>query len=143
MEEIPWVAAVGWGNVPITGVRFDVRLRCRTCGRRSSHWRGLAGLIEEQLDLCCAEVQLDVSTKTQGVFFFEHFRLDPVSGTLARNGVPIKLPARLFDTLCCLVRNGGDLVERGRLERLPARRYRDITNGSGPNDRASRSSCAG
>jgi TolB-like protein/DNA-binding winged helix-turn-helix (wHTH) protein len=68
------------------------------------------------LDLCCAEVQLDVSTKTQGVFFFEHFRLDPVSGTLARNGVPIKLPARLFDTLCCLVRNGGDLVERGRLE---------------------------
>jgi serine/threonine-protein kinase len=73
-------------------------------------------LIGHLLDLCRAEVQLDVSTKTHTVFCFEHCRLDAVSGSLTRNGVPIKLAARLFDTLCCLVRSGGDLVERGRLE---------------------------
>ncbi len=61
-------------------------------------------------------VQLDVSTKTHSVFCFEHCRLDPVSGSLTRNGVPIRLPSRLFDTLLCLVRHGGELVERGRLE---------------------------
>jgi serine/threonine-protein kinase len=59
---------------------------------------------------------MDVSTQGQGVFAFGRFRLDPVRRALLREEAPVKLSARLFDTLLYLVRNNDRLVAHHELE---------------------------
>jgi serine/threonine-protein kinase len=59
---------------------------------------------------------MDTQTGDRGVFAFSAFRLDPVRRVLLRNGVPVKLSARLFDTLLYLVQNHDRLVEHQELE---------------------------
>jgi TolB-like protein/DNA-binding winged helix-turn-helix (wHTH) protein len=44
------------------------------------------------------------------LYEFESFRLDPQERLLLRNGQPIRLPPRVFDTLVLLVQNSGHLV---------------------------------
>jgi TolB-like protein/DNA-binding winged helix-turn-helix (wHTH) protein len=58
---------------------------------------------------------MDVSVKDKGVYVFGPFRLDPVRRTLTRDGAPIKLAARLFDTLLYLMEAQGRLVEKDEL----------------------------
>jgi DNA-binding winged helix-turn-helix (wHTH) protein len=58
---------------------------------------------------------MDVSTNDQGLYSFGPFRLDPTRRALTREGVPIKLAGRLFETLLYLVRNAGRLVDKDEL----------------------------
>ena len=44
------------------------------------------------------------------LYAFESFRLDPQERLLLRNGQPVPLPPRVFDTLLLLVQNSGHLV---------------------------------
>ncbi|MGC2059524.1 MAG: transcriptional regulator [Candidatus Sulfotelmatobacter sp.] len=44
------------------------------------------------------------------LYAFESFRLDPQERLLLRNGLPVPLPPRVFDTLLLLVQNSGHLV---------------------------------
>ncbi len=59
---------------------------------------------------------MDTQTRDRGVLAFGAFRLDPVRRVLLRDGVPVKLSARLFDTLLYLVQNHDRLVEHQELE---------------------------
>ena len=52
-----------------------------------------------------------------GVYVFEQCQLDPISRRLTRAGQAVKLPARLFDTLLCLITHDGALVDRDTLMR--------------------------
>ena len=58
---------------------------------------------------------MDVSVKDRGVYAFGPFRLDPVRRTLTRDGVSVKLAARLFETLLYLIEAQGRLVEKDEL----------------------------
>jgi TolB-like protein/DNA-binding winged helix-turn-helix (wHTH) protein/Tfp pilus assembly protein PilF len=58
---------------------------------------------------------MDVSINDKGLFAFGPFRLDPTRRVLSRDGIPLKLPARLFDALLYLVENAGRLVEKDEL----------------------------
>jgi len=59
---------------------------------------------------------MDANSRDKGVYAFGPFRLDPVRRLLFRNAVPVKLSARLFDTLLYLVENHDRLVEHFELE---------------------------
>jgi DNA-binding winged helix-turn-helix (wHTH) protein len=48
------------------------------------------------------------------VYEFADFRLDPADKTLRRNGTPVPLTPKVFDTLALLVENAGRLVEKER-----------------------------
>jgi TolB-like protein/DNA-binding winged helix-turn-helix (wHTH) protein len=58
---------------------------------------------------------MDVLFRTQGVFRFGPFRLDPVGRILTRDGEPVPLQARLFDTLQYLAEHHERVVERDEL----------------------------
>jgi TolB-like protein/DNA-binding winged helix-turn-helix (wHTH) protein/tetratricopeptide (TPR) repeat protein len=58
---------------------------------------------------------MDVSVSDKGVYVFGPFRLDPVRRTLMQQGAPVKLAARLFDTLLYLIEAQGRLVEKDEL----------------------------
>jgi TolB-like protein/DNA-binding winged helix-turn-helix (wHTH) protein len=58
---------------------------------------------------------MDFSVKDRGIYAFGGFQLDPLRRTLSRNGVPVKLVQRLFDTLLYLVENPGRIVEKDEL----------------------------
>jgi DNA-binding winged helix-turn-helix (wHTH) protein/predicted Zn-dependent protease len=58
---------------------------------------------------------MDVSVSDKGIYVFGPFRLDPVRRALSRDGMPIKLAARPFDTLLYLVQAEGRLVEKDEL----------------------------
>jgi len=58
---------------------------------------------------------MDASTNDKGIFIFGPFRLDASRRTLSRDGDPIKLTSRLFDTLLYLIENSGRLVEKDEL----------------------------
>jgi Tol biopolymer transport system component/DNA-binding winged helix-turn-helix (wHTH) protein len=53
--------------------------------------------------------------KTQEIFEFGPYRLQPVERLLLRNGEPIALTAKVFDLLVVLVENPGTLLEREKL----------------------------
>jgi TolB-like protein/DNA-binding winged helix-turn-helix (wHTH) protein/Flp pilus assembly protein TadD len=55
--------------------------------------------------------------REKGVYIFGPYRLDPDRRSLKRDGKPIQLTPRLFDTLTYLVENHDRLVERDELER--------------------------
>jgi TolB-like protein/DNA-binding winged helix-turn-helix (wHTH) protein len=58
---------------------------------------------------------MDASVRDTGVFLFGAFRLDGMRRCLARDGAPLKLPPKLFDTLLYLVEHAGRLVEKDEL----------------------------
>jgi TolB-like protein/DNA-binding winged helix-turn-helix (wHTH) protein len=58
---------------------------------------------------------VEKSLRTGATYVFGGFRLDPVRRTLTRDGVPIALSSRVFDTLLYLVGNAGRLVEKDEL----------------------------
>jgi TolB-like protein/DNA-binding winged helix-turn-helix (wHTH) protein len=58
---------------------------------------------------------MDASVGDKGDYVFGPFRLNPVTRTVYRNGTPIKLTARPFDTLLYLVQAEGRLVEKDEL----------------------------
>jgi len=58
---------------------------------------------------------MDFSVKDKGIYAFGGFQLDPLRRTLSRDGVPVKLVQRLFDTLLYLVENPGRIVEKDEL----------------------------
>src|SRR5271155_1001762 len=58
---------------------------------------------------------MDGPSQNRGVYCFGPYRLDPVRQTLLRDGVAVKLAARLFETLLYLVQNHGRVVERDEL----------------------------
>ena len=58
---------------------------------------------------------MDVSVRDKGVYEFGPFRLDPVRRTLTRDGAPVKLASRPFDTLLYLIEAQGRLVEKDEL----------------------------
>jgi TolB-like protein/DNA-binding winged helix-turn-helix (wHTH) protein/tetratricopeptide (TPR) repeat protein len=51
-----------------------------------------------------------MSTSAKHLYAFESFRLDPQERLLLRDGQPVPLPPRVFDTLVLLVQNSGHLV---------------------------------
>lgn len=53
--------------------------------------------------------------RAKAVFLFGPFRLDEAERTLSRDGEPVVLTPRAFDTLLALVSRGGHLVEKERL----------------------------
>ena len=46
---------------------------------------------------------------------FGPFQVDPVERTLLRDGAPISLPPKAFDTLLVLIENSGSVVNKGDL----------------------------
>ena len=53
--------------------------------------------------------------KANYIYEFGPFRLDPRERRLSRDGQPITLRAKIFDTLCVLVAEHGHLVEKDEL----------------------------
>jgi len=53
--------------------------------------------------------------KTQAVFEFGPYRLQPAERLLLRNGAPVMLTAKVFDLLVVFVENAGSLLERDTL----------------------------
>src|SRR5215471_18392641 len=53
--------------------------------------------------------------KTQEIFKFGPYRLQPAERLLLRNGEPVTLTAKVFDLLVVLVENSGTLLERETL----------------------------
>jgi DNA-binding winged helix-turn-helix (wHTH) protein len=49
--------------------------------------------------------------KTQAIFEFGPYRLQPAERLLLRNGEPIALTAKVFDLLVVLVENPGTLLD--------------------------------
>lgn len=58
---------------------------------------------------------MDVSVGGKGVHAFGPFRLDGTRRMLLRDGLPVHLPPRQFDTLLYLVENHGRVVEKDEL----------------------------
>jgi len=57
----------------------------------------------------------DISAKIQRVYRFGEFTLDAEQKVLLRNGAPLSLTPKVFDTLLILVENGGRIVEKDAL----------------------------
>jgi Tol biopolymer transport system component/DNA-binding winged helix-turn-helix (wHTH) protein len=57
----------------------------------------------------------DISAKIQRVYRFGEFTLDAEQRVLLRNGSPLSLTPKVFDTLLILVENGGRIVEKDAL----------------------------
>src|SRR5262249_38795179 len=53
--------------------------------------------------------------RANGAFEFGPFRLDVVERTFDRNGSPISLPPKVFDTLVALVQSSGHMVSKDEL----------------------------
>jgi DNA-binding winged helix-turn-helix (wHTH) protein/tetratricopeptide (TPR) repeat protein len=58
---------------------------------------------------------MTTSLKIHRIFAFGPFRFDPLERTLLREGVPVPLAPKLFDTLLALVENSGHLIEKDEL----------------------------
>jgi len=58
---------------------------------------------------------MDASAHDLGIYVFGPFRLDATRRTLLRDGVPVKLAARPFDTLLYFVSNPGRVIEKDAL----------------------------
>ncbi len=56
-----------------------------------------------------------MSGKEQGIYEFDAFRLDVGEGVLLREGQPVSLQWKTFETLCALVKRSGHLVTRDEL----------------------------
>src|SRR5437870_4509621 len=56
-----------------------------------------------------------LTEKTRLIYEFEHFQLDPTERLLLRDGRPVPLAPKVFDTLVALIENAGRLVEKEAL----------------------------
>src|SRR5580704_11883592 len=56
-----------------------------------------------------------MSKQPKRLFECGPFVLDPLNHVLSRDGSPLPLPPKAFDTLLVLVEHGGDLVEKEQL----------------------------
>src|SRR5262245_4930538 len=61
---------------------------------------------------------MTVSVETGRTYEFGPFRLDAIRRRLWRDGRPVPLPPRSFDTLVALVEHAGRLIEKDELMRL-------------------------
>ena len=58
-----------------------------------------------------------MSTKNGNIYEFGPFRLDPAERLLTRDGVPVLLTPKAFQTLVVLIERSGHLVEKTNLYR--------------------------
>jgi len=58
---------------------------------------------------------MDVRTPDEGRYRFGPFLLDPAERSLTRDGAPVALTHRVFETLMVLVRNPGQMVSKDEL----------------------------
>lgn len=56
-----------------------------------------------------------MSKQDRRLYEFGLFRLDPIERQLTRSGTPIPLTPKAFDTLCALVENGGQIMDKDAL----------------------------
>src|SRR5438034_6961884 len=56
-----------------------------------------------------------MSLETKYIYEFENFRLDLSEKLLSRNGLPVSLTPKVFETLRVLIENAGHLVSKGEL----------------------------
>src|ERR1044071_515677 len=56
-----------------------------------------------------------MDAQTKHIYEFGAFRLDPQERQLLRNGVPVPLPPKVYDTLLVLVENSGHTIEKEAL----------------------------
>ena len=61
------------------------------------------------------EAVLEARGLVEQVYEFGSFRLDVHDQRVTRDGVPLALPPKEFETLCCLVEAGGRLVTKREL----------------------------
>jgi DNA-binding winged helix-turn-helix (wHTH) protein len=59
--------------------------------------------------------QSSMSTHASRFFDFDSYRVDPVRRTLSRNGIPIPLTPKAFDTLLTLILNRGRIIPKDEL----------------------------
>ena len=59
--------------------------------------------------------ELDSALRDKGLYAFGAFRLDPGRRSLTRDGVPVPLTPKVFDTLLYLVENHGRVVEKDEI----------------------------
>src|ERR1700733_9526746 len=72
---------------------------------------------------------MNSTTRAVGIYAFGTYRMNPVCRSLTRDGAPVCLTARLFDTLLYLVEHHARVVERDELERAVwGRRHVDSAN---------------
>jgi DNA-binding winged helix-turn-helix (wHTH) protein/tetratricopeptide (TPR) repeat protein len=57
----------------------------------------------------------NLSGQSKPIYEFDHFRVDPSESLLLRDGHPIQLPPKVFDTLIVLIENRGRLVRKDEL----------------------------
>lgn len=63
------------------------------------------------------EAVLEAHRKVVDVYEFGRFRLDVRDQQLTRDGIPVRLPPKEFETLRCLAEAGGQLVTKEQLLR--------------------------
>ena len=56
-----------------------------------------------------------INKQTKAIYEFGYFRLDPSERLLVRDGQPVPLAPKVFDTLLALVENPGRLVDKDQL----------------------------
>lgn len=59
-----------------------------------------------------------MSTTASNFYEFGPFRLDPVKRLLLREGTPVPLTSKAFDTLVALVEHGGDVLDKDTLMKM-------------------------
>ncbi|MBA3321576.1 MAG: winged helix-turn-helix domain-containing protein, partial [Pyrinomonadaceae bacterium] len=59
-----------------------------------------------------------MSREIRHLYEFDAFRLDPAERQLLRDGAPVPLTPKVFETLVVLVERGGHLVEKEELLKL-------------------------
>jgi DNA-binding winged helix-turn-helix (wHTH) protein/tetratricopeptide (TPR) repeat protein len=58
---------------------------------------------------------MDISVREKGFYAFGPFLLDPIRRSLTRDGMPVALTPKAFDTLCYLAENPGRVVSKDEL----------------------------
>ena len=56
-----------------------------------------------------------MNPRPRPAYFFEDFELDPIKRRLLRNGVPVSVPPRAFELLCCLLERNGEVISKDEL----------------------------
>jgi eukaryotic-like serine/threonine-protein kinase len=78
---------------------------------------GVFGLefLKSRLKISQSRLKMDRRAPSEGLYRFGPFRLDPAERVLTRDGAPIPLTYRVFETLLALVRNPGRLLTKDEL----------------------------
>jgi DNA-binding winged helix-turn-helix (wHTH) protein/tetratricopeptide (TPR) repeat protein len=78
---------------------------------------GLSGveLLKKPLKNSQSRLKMDTRAPNEGQYLFGPFRLDPAQRLLTRDGVPVALTQRVFETLLALVRSPGRVLTKDEL----------------------------